>query len=128
MHACTCICMPPVRPSGCSRAVTPRVYLAVHTMCHIVPHSAAAAAGLQGECLQLWGDAEVALLQEAPDEALSQQLQQQVQQRAAGLYQSSVQAYQQVGCWVVPAPAAAAAAIACAVAVASYCRVAVRRL
>jgi hypothetical protein len=60
---------------------------------------------LQAECLQLWGDAEVALLQEAPDEALSQQLQQQGQQRAAGLYQSSVQAYQQVGCRLVAAAA-----------------------
>jgi hypothetical protein len=40
----------------------------------------------------------VALLQEAPDAALTQQLQQQVGERAAGLYQSSVQAYQQVRC------------------------------
>jgi hypothetical protein len=95
-----------------------------------VPHAAAAAAAAaaaccQGECLQLWGDAEVALLQEAPDEQLTQQLQQQVQQRAAGLYQSSVQAYQQVGRRLA---AAAVAALAWSVAVARHYHVTPWRL
>lgn len=75
----------------------------------------------------MWADLEVQLALQAPDEALAQGLQQQAQAKAVGLYQSSMQAYQQVrlgssnsssrssssggGYWVSGAAAAAVVAV-----------------